>query len=48
MGKMMRAGVGRAFGKPLSIEEIPVPAPGPGEVLIKVAASGVSVTPIFK
>ena len=25
MGKMMRAGVVRAFGKPLSIEEMPVP-----------------------
>lgn len=44
MGKMMRAGVVRAFGKPLSIEEMPVPAPGPGEVLIKVAASGVCHT----
>ena len=44
MGKMMRAGVVRAFGKPLSIEEVPIPTPGPGEVLIKVAASGVCHT----
>src|SRR6516225_7955429 len=44
MGKMMRAGVVRAFGKPLSIEELPVPTPGSGEVLIKVAASGVCHT----
>jgi propanol-preferring alcohol dehydrogenase len=42
--KRMRAGVVRAFGKPLSIEEIPIPTPGPGEVLIKVAASGVCHT----
>jgi alcohol dehydrogenase, propanol-preferring len=40
----MRAGVVRAFGKPLSIEEMPIPTPGPGEVLIKVVASGVCHT----
>src|SRR6516225_12465151 len=44
MGKSMRAGVVRAFGKPLSIEEIPVPTPGPGEVLVKIAATGVCHT----
>jgi alcohol dehydrogenase, propanol-preferring len=44
MAKTMRAGVVHAFGKPLSIEEIPVPTPGPGEVLIKVVASGVCHT----
>jgi propanol-preferring alcohol dehydrogenase len=44
MGKLMRAGVVRAFGKPLSIEEIPRSTPGPGEVLIKVAAGGVCHT----
>ena len=44
MAKTMRAGVVRAFGKPLSIEDIPVPTPGPGEVLIKVVASGVCHT----
>jgi Zn-dependent alcohol dehydrogenase len=42
--KRMRTGVVRAFGTPLSIEEIPIPTPGPGEVLIKVAASGVCHT----
>ena len=42
--KTMRAGVVHAFGKPLSIEEIPIPSPGPGEVLIKVVASGVCHT----
>jgi Zn-dependent alcohol dehydrogenase len=35
--KRMRTGVVRAFGTPLSIEEMPIPTPGPGEVLIKVA-----------
>jgi propanol-preferring alcohol dehydrogenase len=40
----MRAGVVHGFGKPLSIEEIPVPTPGPGEVLIKVIATGVCHT----
>ena len=42
--RTMRAGVVHAFGKPLSIEEIPIPSPGPGEVLIKVVASGVCHT----
>lgn len=40
----MKAAVVRAFGKPLAIEEVPVPTPGPGEVLIKIMASGVCHT----
>jgi hypothetical protein len=44
VAKTMIAGVVHAFGKPLSIEEIPIPAPGPGEVLIKVVATGVCHT----
>jgi propanol-preferring alcohol dehydrogenase len=40
----MRAAVVRAFGKPLTIEEVAIPTPGPGEVLIKVVASGVCHT----
>lgn len=44
MSKMMKAAVVRAFGEPLSIEEIPVPAPGPGEVLVKIMTSGVCHT----
>jgi alcohol dehydrogenase, propanol-preferring len=44
MAKMMRAGVVHAFGSPLRIEEVPIPAPGPGEVLIKVIATGVCHT----
>ena len=42
--RTMRAGIVHAFGKPLSIEDIPIPSPGPGEVLIKVVASGVCHT----
>ncbi len=44
MAKTMRAAVVRAFGGPLRIEEVPIPAPGPGEVLIKVVATGVCHT----
>jgi propanol-preferring alcohol dehydrogenase len=40
----MRAAVVRGFGQPLSIEEWPVPGPGPGEVLVRIAASGVCHT----
>jgi alcohol dehydrogenase, propanol-preferring len=44
MAKTMKAAVVHAFGKPLRIEEVPVPAPGPGELLVKIAASGVCHT----
>jgi alcohol dehydrogenase, propanol-preferring len=44
MAKTMRAAVVHAFGGPLRIEEVPIPAPGPGEVLIKVVATGVCHT----
>src|SRR5258708_7840708 len=44
MAKTMRAAVVHAFGVLLRIEEVPVPAPGPGEVLIKVVATGVCHT----
>jgi alcohol dehydrogenase, propanol-preferring len=44
MASTMRAGVVRAFGEPLSIEEMSIPVPGPGEVLIKVVATGVCHT----
>ncbi|NKE88332.1 alcohol dehydrogenase AdhP [Rhizobium phaseoli] len=42
--KMMKAAVVREFGKPLAIECVPVPVPGPGEILVKVAACGVCHT----
>ncbi|HTR15184.1 MAG TPA: alcohol dehydrogenase AdhP [Roseiarcus sp.] len=44
MHKTMKAAVVRAFGKPLAIEDIPVPVPGPGELLVKVIACGVCHT----
>jgi alcohol dehydrogenase, propanol-preferring len=40
----MKAAVVRSFGKPLEIENVPVPEPGPGEVLVKVKACGVCHT----
>ncbi|WP_454621939.1 alcohol dehydrogenase AdhP [Bradyrhizobium cenepequi] len=44
MAMMMKAAVVPAFGKPLKIEEVPIPTPGPGEVLVKINASGVCHT----
>lgn len=44
MKKMMKAAVLKEFGKPLSLEEIPVPEPGPGEALVKVVGSGLCAT----
>jgi threonine dehydrogenase-like Zn-dependent dehydrogenase len=44
MAKTMKAAVVHEFGKPLLIEEVPVPTPGQGEVLIKVMANGVCHT----
>jgi propanol-preferring alcohol dehydrogenase len=44
MPTTMRAAVVRAFGQPLTIEELRVPTPGPGEVLVKIEASGVCHT----
>ena len=40
----MKAAVVRNFGKPLTIEDVPVPQPGLGEVLVKVKACGVCHT----
>lgn len=44
MAGTMKAAVVREFGKPLSIEEVPIPNPGPGEVLVKIIATGVCHT----
>lgn len=44
MAKTMKAAVVRALGQPLSIDEVAVPTPAPGEVLMKVMASGVCHT----
>ncbi|WP_232541153.1 alcohol dehydrogenase AdhP [Spirosoma endbachense] len=40
----MKAAVLHAYGQPLQIEQLPVPAVGPGQLLIKVAACGVCHT----
>ncbi|WP_316231970.1 alcohol dehydrogenase AdhP [Bradyrhizobium sp. SZCCHNR1051] len=40
----MKAAVVKAFGKPLVIEDVPIPVPGPGELLVRVKACGVCHT----
>lgn len=44
MARMMKAAVVRELGRPLVIDEVPVPEPGPGEIVMKVMASGVCHT----
>ncbi|MGV0876792.1 alcohol dehydrogenase AdhP [Martelella sp. FLE1502] len=44
MDKTMKAAVVRQFGKPLVMEEVAVPSVGPGQILVKMAASGVCHT----
>lgn len=40
----MRAAIVHAFDQPLRIEEVAIPEPGPGDVLVKIEASGVCHT----
>jgi propanol-preferring alcohol dehydrogenase len=40
----MKAAVVHSVGGPLTVEEVPIPTPGPGEVLVKIMASGVCHT----
>ncbi|MEU6380774.1 alcohol dehydrogenase catalytic domain-containing protein, partial [Streptomyces sp. NPDC046909] len=42
----MKAAVVADFGKPLEIQELPVPEPGPGQVLVRMEASGLCHTDI--
>src|SRR4029450_6041672 len=42
--KTMKAAVVHEFGQPLAIEEVSVPTAGPGQILVKIAASGVCHT----
>jgi propanol-preferring alcohol dehydrogenase len=42
----MKAAVAKSFGAPLVIEDVPVPVPGAGEVLVKIEATGVCHTDI--
>jgi propanol-preferring alcohol dehydrogenase len=44
MPQMMKAAVVHEFRKPLTIEEVPVPNVGPGQILVKIAATGVCHT----
>lgn len=44
MAKTMKAAVVREFGKPLSIDEVPIPEPGPGMIQVQIKASGVCHT----
>jgi alcohol dehydrogenase, propanol-preferring len=44
MTSMMKAAVVREFGKPLVIEEMAIPDPGPGQILVKYEATGVCHT----
>ncbi|HET9623411.1 MAG TPA: alcohol dehydrogenase AdhP [Kofleriaceae bacterium] len=42
----MKAAVVHQFGAPLQIEDVAIPTPGPGEVLVKIMASGVCHTDV--
>ncbi|AZV93223.1 alcohol dehydrogenase AdhP [Bordetella sp. J329] len=44
MQRTMKAAVLRTFGQPLQIEEVEVPRPGPGDILVKIEACGVCHT----
>ena len=44
MAKTMKAAVVRKFKEPLSIDEVPVPAVGGGQILVKIEACGVCHT----
>ena len=44
MARTMKAAVVREFGQPLLIDEVPVPEVGPGQILVKIEASGVCHT----
>ncbi|HTV05617.1 MAG TPA: alcohol dehydrogenase AdhP [Acidobacteriaceae bacterium] len=44
MPKTMQAAVVEKFGQPLKLRELPIPQPGPGQVLIKIHNSGVCHT----
>lgn len=44
MAKKMKAAVVRTFGKPLEIDELPIPEPGAGQVVVRIEHSGVCHT----
>lgn len=45
-GVHMRAAVVTAFNEPLELQDVPVPEPGPGEVLVRIEFSGLCGTDI--
>jgi propanol-preferring alcohol dehydrogenase len=46
MANHMQAAVVEAFGKPLVLQDVPVPVPGPGRILVKTEACGVCHTDV--
>lgn len=44
MERTMKAAVVRKFGQPLTIEEVPLPRPGAGQIVVAIMASGVCHT----
>jgi propanol-preferring alcohol dehydrogenase len=46
MSATMKAAVVRAFGAPLVIEALPIPSPAPGQLLLRLVASGVCHTDV--
>ena len=42
----MKAAVVTSFTEPLEIQDLPVPRPGPGQVLVRIEASGLCHTDI--
>jgi propanol-preferring alcohol dehydrogenase len=44
MSHMMQAAVVEAFGQPLTLQEVEIPTPGPGQILVKTEACGVCHT----
>ncbi len=44
MPNTMQAAVVEQFGKPLQLRELPIPEPGPGEILVKIHSTGVCHT----
>jgi propanol-preferring alcohol dehydrogenase len=44
MTQSMKAAVVHQFGAPLRIDDVPIPTPGRGQILVKIKASGVCHT----
>ena len=44
MTRTMKAAVVRQFGRPLAIEEVPVPEPKENQILVRIAATGICHT----